>query len=262
MTYETILTSTQGPDSRQVGIITLNRPKQLNALNNQLMDELGSALKTFDADDSIGCIILTGSEKAFAAGADIGAMATYSFADVYNNDYITRNWEQVRSVRKPVIAAVSGFALGGGCELAMMCDFIIAADNANFGQPEIKLGIIPGAGGTQRLPRAVGKAKAMDLALTGRMMDAVEAERAGLVSRVVPLDKLMDEALGAALMICGYGQPSVFAAKEAVNRAFESGLSDGVMFERRLFHALFATEDQKEGMDAFVNKRKPVFKNR
>ena len=262
MTYEMIVTSTQGPDSRQVGIITLNRPKQLNALNNQLMDELGSALKAFDADDSIGCIILTGSEKAFAAGADIGAMATYSFADVYNNDYITRNWEQVRSVRKPVIAAVSGFALGGGCELAMMCDFIIAADNARFGQPEIKLGIIPGAGGTQRLPRAVGKAKAMDMALTGRMMDAVEAERAGLVSRVVPLDKLMDEALGAALMICGYGQPSVFAAKEAVNRAFESGLSDGVMFERRLFHALFATEDQKEGMDAFVNKRKPAFKNR
>ena len=262
MSYETIVTSTQGPDSRQVGIVTLNRPKQLNALNNELMDELGAALKAFDADDSIGCIILTGSEKAFAAGADIGAMAKYGFADVYNGDYITRNWEQIRGVRKPVIAAVSGFALGGGCELAMMCDFIIAADNAKFGQPEIKLGIIPGAGGTQRLPRAVGKAKAMDLALTGRMMDAQEAERAGLVSRVVPLDKLMDEALGAALMICGYGQPSVYAAKEAVNRAFESGLSDGVMFERRLFHALFATEDQKEGMDAFVNKRKPVFKNR
>ena len=262
MTYELIVTSTQGPDSRKVGIVTLNRPKQLNALNNELMDELGSALKAFDADDSIGCIILTGSEKAFAAGADIGAMAQYSFADVYNNDYITRNWEQIRSIRKPVIAAVSGFALGGGCELAMMCDFIIAADNAKFGQPEIKLGIIPGAGGTQRLPRAVGKAKAMDMALTGRMMDATEAERAGLVSRVVPLDKLMDEALGAALMICGYGQPSVFAAKEAVNRAFESGLSDGVMFERRLFHALFATQDQKEGMDAFVNKRKPAFTNR
>ena len=262
MTYEMIKTSTQGPDARQVGIITLNRPKQLNALNDQLMGELGAALKAFDADDSIGCIILTGSEKAFAAGADIGAMASYSFADVYNNDYITRNWEQVRSVRKPVIAAVSGFALGGGCELAMMCDFIIAADNAKFGQPEIKLGIIPGAGGTQRLPRAIGKAKAMDLALTGRMMDATEAERAGLVSRVVPLEKLMDEALGAALMICGYGQPSVFAAKESINRAFESGLSDGVMFERRLFHALFATEDQKEGMDAFVNKRKPAFKHR
>jgi enoyl-CoA hydratase len=262
MRYETIVTSTQGPDSRKVGIVTLNRPKQLNALNNELMDELGSALKAFDADDSIGCIILTGSEKAFAAGADIGAMAQYSFADMYNNDYITRNWEHIRSVRKPVIAAVSGFALGGGCELAMMCDFIIAADNAKFGQPEIKLGIIPGAGGTQRLPRAVGKAKAMDLTLTGRMMDSAEAERAGLVSRVVPLDQLMDEALGAALTICSYGQPSVLAAKEAVNRAFESGLSDGVMFERRLFHALFATQDQKEGMDAFINKRKPDFKNR
>ena len=249
-------------EAEKVGIITLNRPKALNALNSALMDELGTALKAFDADEAIGCMIITGSEKAFAAGADIGAMASYSFADVYNNDYITRNWEQIRSIRKPVIAAVSGFALGGGCELAMMCDFIIAADNAKFGQPEIKLGIIPGAGGTQRLPRAIGKAKAMDLALTGRMMDAVEAERAGLVSRVVPLDKLMDEALGAALMICNYGQPSVFAAKEAINRAFESGLSDGVMFERRLFHALFATEDQKEGMDAFVNKRKPAFTHR
>ena len=259
MTYEMILISTQGPDSRKVGIVTLNRPKQLNALNDQLMNEMASALKAFDADESIGCIVLTGSEKAFAAGADIGAMAQYSFADVYKKDYITRNWEQIRGIRKPVIAAVSGFALGGGCELAMMCDFIIAADNAKFGQPEIKLGIIPGAGGTQRLPRAVGKAKAMDMALTGRMMGAVEAERAGLVSRVVPLDKLMDEALGAALMICSFGQPSVMAAKEAVNRAFESGLSDGVMFERRLFHALFATDDQKEGMDAFVNKRKAVF---
>ena len=259
MTYETIVTSTHGPDARRVGVVTLNRPKQLNALNNQLMDELGTALKAFDADDSIGCIILTGSEKAFAAGADIGAMATYSFADVYSADYITRNWEQIRSVRKPVVAAVSGFALGGGCELAMMCDFIIAADNAKFGQPEIKLGIIPGAGGTQRLPRAVGKAKAMDLALTGRMMDAVEAERAGLVSRVVPLDKMMDEALAAALVICGYSQIAVMAAKESINRAFESGLSDGIMFERRIFHALFATQDQKEGMDAFVNKRKAAF---
>ena len=262
MTYEMILTSVQGPDSRKVGIITLNRPQQLNALNDQLMDEMASALKAFDADQSIGCIVLTGSEKAFAAGADIGAMAKYSFADVYNNDYITRNWEQIRGVRKPVIAAVSGFALGGGCELAMMCDFIIAADNAKFGQPEIKLGIIPGAGGTQRLPRAIGKAKAMDMALTGRMMDATEAERAGLVSRVVPLDKLMEEALGAALMICNFGQPSVMAAKEAVNRAFESGLSDGVMFERRLFHGLFGTDDQKEGMDAFTNKRKAIFTHR
>ena len=255
MTYETILTRTEG----KAAIITLNRPKQLNALSPQLMVELGTALKAFDADDAIGCIILTGSEKAFAAGADIGAMAAYTFADVYKNDYITRDWETIRSIRKPVIAAVSGFALGGGCELAMMCDFIIAADNAKFGQPEIKLGIIPGAGGTQRLPRAVGKAKAMDLALTGRMMDASEAERAGLVSRVVALDKLMEEALGAALLIADYSQIAVKAAKESVNRAFESGLSDGIMFERRLFHALFATQDQKEGMDAFVNKRKAVF---
>lgn len=246
-------------EAGKVGIVTLNRPKQLNALNDQLMSELGTALKAFDADPAIGCMIITGSEKAFAAGADIGAMASYSFADVYKDDYITRNWEQIRSIRKPVIAAVSGFALGGGCELAMMCDFIIAADNARFGQPEIKLGIIPGAGGTQRLPRAVGKSKAMDMALTGRMMDATEAERSGLVSRIVALDKLMEESLGAALMVCDYGQLAVIAAKESVNRAFESGLSDGVMFERRLFHALFSTQDQKEGMDAFVNKRKAVF---
>jgi enoyl-CoA hydratase len=257
-TPETILVRTEG----RVGIVTLNRPKALNALNGQLMDELGTALQAFDADPEIGCMVITGSEKAFAAGADIGDMAQLSFADVYGQDYITRNWETIRGVRKPVIAAVSGFALGGGCELAMMCDFIIAADNAKFGQPEIKLGIIPGAGGTQRLPRAVGKAKAMDLVLTGRMMDAAEAERAGLVSRVVPLDKLMDEALGAALTIAALGLPSVMAAKEAVNRAFEGGLSDGVMFERRLFHALFATEDQKEGMDAFLNKRPAVFKHR
>jgi enoyl-CoA hydratase len=262
MNYETILTSTNGPESRLVGVITLNRPKQLNALNDQLMDELGAALKAFDADASIGCIILTGSEKAFAAGADISVMAKFDFADAYGQDFITRNWEQIRSVRKPVIAAVSGFALGGGCELAMMCDFIIAADNARFGQPEIKLGIMAGAGGTQRLPRAVGKAKAMDMALTGRMMDAQEAERAGLVSRVVAADKLMDEALGAALMICDYGQLSVMATKEAVNRAFESGLSDGLMFERRLFQSMFATSDQKEGMDAFLAKRKPVFTHR
>ena len=258
MNFEMITVRTEG---ERVGVITLNRPKQLNALNDQLINELGDALKAFDADPAIGCMIVTGSEKAFAAGADIGAMASYSFADVYKGDYITRNWEQIRSIRKPVIAAVSGFALGGGCELAMMCDFIIAADNARFGQPEIKLGIIPGAGGTQRLPRAVGKAKAMDLALTGRMMDAAEAERAGLVSRVVPLDKLMEETLGAALMICDYSQIAVMAAKESVNRAFEGSLSDGILFERRLFHALFATADQKEGMDAFVNKRKAVFKH-
>ena len=257
MNHEFILTRTEG----RVAIITLNRPKQLNALNDQLMTELGAALKSFDQDDSIGCIILTGSEKAFAAGADIGGMADYSFADAYKGDFITRNWEQIRSVRKPVIAAVSGFALGGGCELAMMCDFIIAADNAKFGQPEIKLGIIPGAGGTQRLPRAVGKAKAMDLVLTGRMMDAAEAERAGLVSRVVAPDKLMEEALGAALMISDYSQIAVMAAKESVNRAFESSLTEGVTSERRLFHALFATDDQKEGMAAFVGKRKAQFKH-
>jgi enoyl-CoA hydratase len=256
-TPELITVRTEG----RVGIVTLNRPKQLNALNDQLMNELGAALKAFDGDEGIGCMIVTGSEKAFAAGADIGAMAKYSFADVYKGDYITRNWETIRSVRKPVIAAVSGFALGGGCELAMMCDFIIAADNAKFGQPEIKLGIIPGAGGTQRLPRAVGKSKAMDMVLTARMMDATEAERAGLVSRVVPLEKLMDEALGAALIICGFSLPSVMAAKESVNRAFEGSLSDGVMFERRIFHALFATADQKEGMDAFVNKRKAEFRH-
>ena len=258
MAFECITVRTE---AEKIGIVTLNRPKQLNALNDQLMNELGEALATFDADEKIGCMIVTGSEKAFAAGADIGMMASYTFADVYKGDYITRNWERIRSVRKPVIAAVSGYALGGGCELAMMCDFIIAADNAKFGQPEIKLGVIPGAGGTQRLPRAVGKAKAMDLALTARMMDAQEAERAGLVSRVVPLDKLMEETLGAALTIAGFSQIAVMAAKESVNRAFESGLSDGVMFERRLFHALFATQDQKEGMDAFVNKRAAQFTN-
>jgi enoyl-CoA hydratase len=256
MAYEFINVHTEAD---KVGVITLNRPKQLNALNAGLMVELGQALKAFDADPAIGCMVITGSEKAFAAGADIGAMATYTFADVYKDDYITRDWETIRSIRKPVIAAVSGFALGGGCELAMMCDFIIAAENAKFGQPEIKLGIIPGAGGTQRLPRAIGKAKAMDLALTGRMMDVHEAEKAGLISRIVPLDKLMEETLGAAMMICDYSQLAVMAAKESVNRAFESGLADGVMFERRLFHALFATQDQKEGMDAFVNKRKANF---
>jgi enoyl-CoA hydratase len=258
MTYETIEVRIE---AGKVGIVTLNRPKQLNALSNQLMDELGAALKAFDADEAIGCIIVTGSEKAFAAGADIGAMSSYTFADVYKGDYITRNWETIRAVRKPVIAAVSGFALGGGCELAMMCDFIIAADNARFGQPEIKLGIMPGAGGTQRLPRAVGKSKAMDMILTGRMMDAAEADRLGLVSRVVPLDKMMEEALAAALVISDFSRIAVMAAKESVNRAFESGMSDGVMYERRLFHALFATSDQKEGMDAFVNKRKAQFKH-
>jgi enoyl-CoA hydratase len=258
MTYQLITTATQG----KAFTITLNRPQQLNALNTALMQELGAALQAFDADEALGCAIITGSEKAFAAGADIGAMAQMGFADAYKGDFITRDWETLRSIRKPVIAAVAGFALGGGCELAMMCDIIIAADNAKFGQPEIKLGIIPGAGGTQRLPRAVGKAKAMDLVLTGRMMDAAEAEKAGLVSRVVPLDKLMDEALGVALVVSEYSQIAVMAAKESVNRAFEGSLADGIHFERRLFHALFATADQKEGMEAFVNKRKAVFQHR
>jgi enoyl-CoA hydratase len=262
MPYEFILTDVRGDGARKTGLITLNRPKQLNALNDGLMNELGAAMKAFDADDGIGCIVVTGSEKAFAAGADIAAMAGWSYMDVYKSDYITRNWETIRSIRKPVIAGVAGFALGGGCELAMMCDFIIAADSAKFGQPEIKLGIIPGAGGTQRLPRAVGKAKAMDLALTARMMDAAEAERAGLVSRVVPAAELMDVVLAAAQTINEFSGPSVMMAKECVNRAFEGPLAEGIAFERRMFHSLFATEDQKEGMDAFVNKRKPAFRQR
>ena len=256
MNYENILVETHG----KVGLIRLNRPKALNALNDQLMDELGHALLGFDANEEIGCIVVTGSEKAFASGADIGAMATYTYMDVFKGDYITRNWEKIRQVRKPVIAAVAGFALGGGCELAMMCDFIIAADTAKFGQPEIKLGIIPGAGGTQRLPRAVSKAKAMDMCLTARMMDATEAERAGLVSRIVPADKLIEEALGAATVIAAMSLPSVMMVKETVNRAYESSLSDGVQYERRMFHSLFATEDQKEGMKAFVEKRLPNFR--
>jgi enoyl-CoA hydratase len=253
--FQTILVETRG----KVGLVTLNRPKQLNALNDQLMDELGAALLAFDANEAIGCMVITGSEKAFAAGADIGAMASWSYMDVYKTDYITRNWETIRRIRKPVIAAVSGFALGGGCELVMMCDIAIAAENARFGQPEIKLGIIPGAGGTQRLPRAVSKAKAMDLCLTARMMDAAEAERAGLVSRVVPTEKLLDEALSAAQQICEFSLPAVMMAKESINRAYESTLNEGVLFERRVFHSLFATEDQKEGMKAFVEKRKPNF---
>jgi enoyl-CoA hydratase len=257
-----ILTDVRGDGPRRTALITLNRPKQLNALNDALMDQLGAALLAFDHDDSIGCIVITGNEKAFAAGADIGAMATFGYMDAYKGDYITRNWETLRQVRKPVIAAVAGFALGGGCELAMSCDFIIAADSARFGQPEIKLAILPGAGGTQRLPRAVGKSKAMDMILTARMMDAAEAERAGLVSRVVPAERLLDEVLAAAEAINAMSGPSVMMAKECVNRAFESGLADGVTFERRVFHSLFATEDQKEGMDAFVNKRKPAFKHR
>ena len=258
MTYQNILVEQRG----KVGLITLNRPKQLNALNDALIDELTAALQAFEADENTGCMIITGSEKAFAAGADIGGMAQWSYMDVYKSDYISRNWDQLKRIRKPMIAAVAGYALGGGCELAMTCDFIIAADNAKFGQPEIKLGIIPGAGGTQRLPRAIGKAKAMDLALTGRNMDATEAERAGLVSRVVPLASLLDEAMAAAMSICEYSLPSVLMAKEAVNRAYEVNLAEGILFERRVFHSTFATEDQKEGMAAFLEKRKPVFKNR
>jgi enoyl-CoA hydratase len=245
----------------RVGLIRLNRPKALNALNDQVMDELGAAMLAFDADDAIGCMVVTGNEKAFAAGADIGAMASYSYMDVYKGDYITRNWEQIRKVRKPVIAAVAGFALGGGCELAMMCDFIIAAETARFGQPEVKLGTMPGAGGTQRLPRAVSKAKAMDMCLTARMMNAAAAERAGLVSRVVPAERLIDEAMEAAAQIASMSMPVVMMIKESVNRAYETPLADGVQFERRLFHATFATEDQKEGMKAFVDKRLPSFRN-
>ena len=258
MSYEFILTETQG----RVALIRLNRPKQMNALSPRLMQELGLALAGFDADDGIGAIVLTGSDKAFAAGADIGAMKDWDFLEVYRSDYITRDWEHICRVRKPVIAAVAGFALGGGCELAMMCDIVIAAETAKFGQPEINLGIFPGAGGTQRLPRAVGKAKAMDLILTARMMDAAEAERAGLVSRVVPAEKLLEESMAAAARIAGYSLPVVMMAKEAVNRAYETTLSEGVHFERRMFHAAFSLADQKEGMAAFVEKRKPGFKHR
>lgn len=256
--FELILAETIG----KVGLISLNRPKQLNALNDQLMSELGAALDAFEADDNIGCIVITGSEKAFAAGADIGAMATFSYMDAYRGDYITRNWERVKTCRKPVIAAVAGFALGGGCELAMMCDMIFAADTAQFGQPEIKLGILPGAGGTQRLPHAISKAKAMDMCLTARMMDASEAERSGLVARVIPASDLLGETLAAAERIASYSLPVAMMIKECVNRAYESGLNEGLLFERRVFHAAFALEDQKEGMAAFVEKRKPAFKNR
>ena len=258
MSYENILVEIR----ERAGLITLNRPKALNALNDRLMDELGEALLAFDANESIGAVVITGSEKAFAAGADIGAMSTWSYMDVFKSEYISRNWETIKRIRKPVIAAVSGYALGGGCELVMMCDIVIASETARFGQPEIKLGIIPGAGGTQRLPRAVGKAKAMDLVLSARMMDAREAESAGLVSRVVTADKVLDEALATANAIAGFSLPAVMMAKEAVNRAYEVPLSEGLLFERRLFHSLFATEDQKEGMTAFVEKRAPRFKHR
>jgi len=245
----------------RVALVTLNRPKALNALNNELVNELFAALQRFDQDENIGAIVLTGNEKAFAAGADIAAMQSWSYMDVYKQDYLGGNWDALRRLRKPIIAAVAGYALGGGCELAMLCDIIIAADNAKFGQPEIKLGVIPGFGGTQRLPRAVGKAKAMDLVLTARMMDAAEAERAGLVSRVVPAERLLDEAMEAATVIASMSLPSVLMAKECVNAAYEGTLNDTLLFERRNFHALFATQDQKEGMQAFLEKRKPAFRH-
>jgi len=258
MAYENILVETRG----KVGLITLNRPQALNALSPDLMRELGQALTGFGSEDNIGAIVITGGEKAFAAGADIKAMKDWGYMDVYKSDYITAEWETINRIRKPVIAAVAGYALGGGCELAMMCDFILAADTAKFGQPEINLGVLPGAGGTQRLPRFVGKAKAMEMVLTGRMMDANEAERCGLVSRVLPPDRLIDEAIKTAEKICALSLPVVMLAKESVNRAFETTLSEGVRFERRLFHSCFAIDDQKEGMAAFVEKRKPMFKNR
>lgn len=257
MAYETILAETRG----KTGLIRLNRPQALNALNSQLVSELTDALRAFDKDDAIGAIVITGSEKAFAAGADIKEMQNLTFAEAYGQDFLGEA-EGVSAIRKPIIAAVSGYTLGGGCELAMMCDFIIAADNAKFGQPEITLGIIPGIGGTQRLARFVGKSKAMDMVLTGRMMDAAEAERCGLVSRVVAQDVLLDEALKTAERIASFSQLSVMMAKESVNRAFETTLQEGLRYERRSFQALFATEDQKEGMAAFVDKRIPSFTNR
>jgi enoyl-CoA hydratase len=258
MPYEHILAETRG----NVGLITLHRPKALNALCTPLIQEVGKALDDFEADEDIGCIVLTGSEKAFAAGADIKEMAGKSYMDVYLEDFITNGWERVTVCRKPVIAAVSGFALGGGCEMAMMCDFIIAADNAKFGQPEITIGTIPGAGGTQRLTRYVGKSKAMEMCLTGRQMGAEEAERVGLVSRIVPLSELVDEAVKTAQRISTMSRPVVMMAKECINRAYETTLAEGIRFERRAFHSTFATEDQKEGMAAFVDKRQPSFKNR
>jgi enoyl-CoA hydratase len=256
MSTQTIIVERRG----RVGIVRLNRPQALNALNVTLKDELLNAVEAFDADTDVGCILMTGSDKAFAAGADIKEMAGQSYIDIFRADY-TADYERLARVRKPIIAAVAGFVLGGGCELAMMCDLIIAADNAKFGQPEIKLGVIPGIGGTQRLTRAVGKAKAMDLILTGRMMDAAEAERSGLVARVVPAASLMEEAMKVAETIAAMSQPSLLAAKEAVNRSFETSLAEGVRFERRVFHALFATKDRKEGMAAFIEKRPPRFTN-
>ena len=257
MTYETVLTERRG----KVGLITLNRPEALNALNSQLIGDLSQAIDEFEADDGVGCMVIIGSPKAFAAGADIKEMQDKTFIEAYKENFIS-SWERVTHARKPVIAAVGGYALGGGCELAMMCDFIIAADNAKFGQPEITLGIIPGAGGTQRLTRLIGKSKAMDMILTGRMMDAEEAERSGLVSRVVPADALLDEAMKAADKIADFSLPATMVAKEAVDKALETTLAEGVHFERRIFHALFATEDQKEGMAAFAEKRSANFRNR
>ncbi|MBZ0215272.1 MAG: enoyl-CoA hydratase [Fimbriimonadaceae bacterium] len=257
MAYENIIVETRD----KVGLITLNRPKAMNALNSELMGEISAALTGFEADDKIGCIVLTGNEKAFAAGADIKEMQSKTYIDVYKEDFIT-SWEHVSRVRKPVIAAVAGFALGGGCELAMMCDFVLAADTAKFGQPEINLGVIPGAGGTQRLTRFVGKSKAMEMCLTGRMMDADEAERAGLVSRIIPADDLLEEAIKVAGKIASMSLPSTIMAKECVNRAYETTLAEGVRFERRVFHSTFALEDQKEGMAAFAEKRAAQFKNR
>jgi enoyl-CoA hydratase len=257
MTYQNILVETQA----RVGIIRLNRPQRMNALNDALAGELATALAAFDADPNIGAIVITGNDKAFAAGADIGAMAEWSYQKVYGDNYIT-SWESVRHTRKPVIAAVAGYALGGGCELAMMCDIIVAADSAKFGQPEITIGTMPGLGGTQRLPRAVGKAKAMDWCLTGRMIDAVEAERSGLVARVVPAEKVLGEALAVAAKIASHSLPVVLKVKESINRAYESSLAEGLLFERREFHSTFALDDQKEGMRAFVEKRKPDFKHR
>ncbi|MCA1940824.1 MAG: enoyl-CoA hydratase [Caenispirillum bisanense] len=258
MPYENILVETRG----RVGLITLNRPKALNALCVGLIKDLGAALDAFEADDEVGCIVLTGSEKAFAAGADIKEMADKTYMDAYLQDFITVGWQRITTCRKPIIAAVAGYALGGGCEIAMMCDFIIAAENAKFGQPEITIGTIPGSGGTQRLTRFVGKSKAMDMCLTGRQMDAAEAERSGLVSRIVPAADLVDEAVKIADRIAGMSRPAVFMTKEAVNAAYETTLQQGILFERRLFHSTFATEDQKEGMAAFVEKRQPNFKNR
>ncbi len=257
MAYENIIAEKKG----KVGLITLNRPDALNALNRVLIDELGLALDGFEADGQVGCMVLTGSERAFAAGADIKEMQPRGFVDVYMDDFLS-TWERVKRCRKPVIAAVAGYALGGGCELAMMCDFIIAADTAVFGQPEINLGIMPGAGGTQRLTRFVGKSKAMEMILTGRRMDAAEAERSGLVSRVVPAGDLLDDALKTAEKIAGMSLPAVMMAKEAVNRAYETPMEEGIRFERRLFHAMFATQDQKEGMQAFIDKRSPTFRNK